>query len=204
MNNDPIDNLAQSFLIGLVICSTISDGYIMLKNYMNDKETQKNVEYYTDVMSAVSSVVFNKCEKKDDGTIIIEQNEIETKIEQNESSKKEINENENIINELSKNEINENENIINKSSQNEMNENENIINESSQNEMNENIKLEQNEFEELEKKKREEEIKKQKKREKRLKEKEEYEKLMKQKEEYEKMLKEKEEYEKNKKKNMKK
>jgi hypothetical protein len=193
MNSDPIDNLAQSFLIGLVICSTISDGYIMFKNYINDKETKKNVEYYSDVISAVSSVVFNKCEKNDDGTLIIETEQKETipiiKELNNLESMKELEietETETFITESNNVESNNVE-----SNEIEMNKNEIEMN-----------KNRENEIEELERKRIEDDIKKQKKREKRMKEKEEYEKMLKQKEEHERYLKE--ESEKNKKNKMKK
>lgn len=72
MNNDPIDNLAQSFLVGLVICSTLSDGYILFQKYMNDKKFQKNIEYYSDVFNAVTSFSLNKHTESDDGSIIID------------------------------------------------------------------------------------------------------------------------------------
>ncbi len=67
MNTDPIDNLAQSFLIGLVLCSALSDGYIFLQNMSKDK----NMEYYKDVYQAVTSFSLQKYEEKEDGCIVI-------------------------------------------------------------------------------------------------------------------------------------
>jgi hypothetical protein len=67
MNTDPIDNLAQSFLIGLVLCSALSDGYIFLQNMSKDK----NMEYYKDVYQAVTSFSLQKYEETDDGSILI-------------------------------------------------------------------------------------------------------------------------------------
>ncbi len=115
MNNDPIDNLAQSFLVGLVICSTLSDGYILFQKYMNDKKFQKNIEYYSDVFNAVTSFGLNKHTESDDGSIIID-TQTQTLPEKNKL--KETSENIEIIKE--KNEVKEttitiNENIeINK------------------------------------------------------------------------------------------
>ena len=76
---DPIDNLAQSLLIGLVICSTMSDGYIMIKNLFHDKKTLENMEYYQDVLKAVSSYGLDKYEKEEDGSIIVADQKTEKK-----------------------------------------------------------------------------------------------------------------------------
>ncbi len=68
---DPTDNLAQSFLIGLVFCSLISDVYIGVNSFINNDELKKNITYVNDVIHAVSSFSLNKYEELNDGSICI-------------------------------------------------------------------------------------------------------------------------------------
>ncbi len=70
---DPVDNLAQSLLVGLVICSVMSDGYIMVKNMFHDKKTVENLEYCQDVLKAVSSYGLDKYDKMEDGSIQVKE-----------------------------------------------------------------------------------------------------------------------------------
>ena len=42
---DPVDNLAQSLLVGLVICSAMSDGYIMIKNIEYNSSFHKTLHF---------------------------------------------------------------------------------------------------------------------------------------------------------------
>ena len=69
---DPVDNLAQSLLVGLVICSVMSDGYIMVKNVFHDKKTVENAEYCKDLLKVVTSYGLDKYKKTEDGKIIVE------------------------------------------------------------------------------------------------------------------------------------
>jgi hypothetical protein len=105
MNTDPIDNLAQSFLIGLVLCSALSDGYLFLQNMSKNK----NMEYYKDVYQAVTSFSLQKYEEKEDGCIIITDDSIKQEdskeVENKEIKKEEIKEVE--IKEMKKEEIKE-------------------------------------------------------------------------------------------------
>ncbi len=93
---DPIDNLAQSLLVGLVICSAMSDGYIMIRNMFHDQKTLENMEYCQDLLKAVSSYGLDKYKKEEDGSIIVadeikekEKNETEN-MEKDEKEKNEI------------------------------------------------------------------------------------------------------------------
>ncbi len=70
---DPVDNLAQSLLVGLVLCSVMSDGYIMVKNMFHDKKTMEQMEYCQDVLKAVSSYGLDKYDKMEDGSIIVKE-----------------------------------------------------------------------------------------------------------------------------------
>ena len=70
---DPVDNLAQSLLVGLVICSVMSDSYIMVKNMFHDKKTKENMEYATDLLKVVSSYGLDKYDKMEDGSIQVKE-----------------------------------------------------------------------------------------------------------------------------------
>jgi hypothetical protein len=79
---DPVDNLAQSLLVGLVICSVMSDGYIMVKNVFHDKKTIENAEYCKDLLKVVTSYGLDKYKKTEDGKIIVEDEKKEPEVKQ--------------------------------------------------------------------------------------------------------------------------
>jgi hypothetical protein len=86
---DPVDNLAQSLLVGLVICSAMSDGYIMVKNIFHDKKTVENAEYCKDLLKVVTSYGLDKYKKTEDGKIIVEDEKTKPTIEIEKEVKKE-------------------------------------------------------------------------------------------------------------------
>lgn len=87
---DPVDNLAQSLLVGLVICSVMSDGYIVVRNMFHDKKTVENAEYCKDLLKVVTSYGLDKYKKTEDGKIIVEdEKKIEPEIKQEPEIKKE-------------------------------------------------------------------------------------------------------------------
>lgn len=87
---DPVDNLAQSLLVGLVICSAMSDGYIMVKNIFHDKKTVENAEYCKDLLKVVTSYGLDKYKKTEDGKIIVEdEKKIEPEVKEDIEIKKE-------------------------------------------------------------------------------------------------------------------
>ena len=96
---DPIDYLAQSLLIGLVICSTVSDGYIMVKNLFHDKKTLENMEYCQDVLKAVSSYGLDKYEKGEDGSIVVSDEQKEKEKEKEKEETNPIQKTDNIVSE---------------------------------------------------------------------------------------------------------
>lgn len=85
---DPVDNLAQSLLVGLVICSVMSDGYIIVKNIFHDKKTVENTEYCKDLLKVVTSYGLDKYKKTEDGKIIVE-DEKKTEVKEESQIKKE-------------------------------------------------------------------------------------------------------------------
>ncbi len=60
---DPTDNLAQSFLIGLVFCSLISDVYIGVHSIIKNEDIKKKIHYISDVVSAITSFSLKKYEE---------------------------------------------------------------------------------------------------------------------------------------------
>lgn len=87
---DPVDNLAQSLLVGLVICSVMSDGYIMVKNVFHDKKTVENAEYCKDLLKVVTSYGLDKYKKTEDGKIIVEDEKKQKEPEVKQDIEKEI------------------------------------------------------------------------------------------------------------------
>lgn len=87
---DPVDNLAQSLLVGLVICSVMSDGYIMAKNIFHDKKTVENAEYCKDLLKVVTSYGLDKYKKTEDGKIIVEDEKKQKEPELKQDLEKEI------------------------------------------------------------------------------------------------------------------
>ncbi len=130
---DYTDNLAQSFLIGLVFCSVLSDVYIGVHSIFNNEDLKKKINYYQDVVSAVSSFSLNKYEENDDGSIYIENNVNKNKDKNQfkekikiEKENKDVHFQQEIIKEEFKN--NNIENVLNALENDNDNDNENVLN----------------------------------------------------------------------------
>ena len=68
-SNSNIDNLAQSFFILLIFCSCLSDFIILKNGGLSEK--------VNNISDAIYGVVFNKCNKDENGNIVIDKKEIE-------------------------------------------------------------------------------------------------------------------------------
>jgi hypothetical protein len=167
--SENINNLAFSFFSGLVICSILSDSYIILNNFLKNNYIKKKINYFKNIYKIIIGLTLNSFKNDDNGNIIIEEsenkstnpfdedyddsldnllekiNELDTNIRNNEEILKleQINDlDTNIINEDIINEDIINEDIINKDIINEdiINEiNNNIMNDEQNNELDTNI-----------------------------------------------------------------
>jgi len=70
--NDNINNLAFSFFSGLVICSIVSDSYIIFNNFLKNNYIKKKLNYCKKIYKIIIGLSFNSFKNDDNGNIIIE------------------------------------------------------------------------------------------------------------------------------------
>jgi hypothetical protein len=69
--SDTINNLAFSFFSGLVICSLLSDSYIILNNFLKNNYIKKKIDYYKNIYRIIVGLSLNSFKNDQDGNIII-------------------------------------------------------------------------------------------------------------------------------------
>ncbi len=69
--NETIDNLAQSFFIGLFFCTLLGDSYLYVQQFSKTSFMKKQLKKVKNISEAVSCVLFKKY-KEEDGKIVIE------------------------------------------------------------------------------------------------------------------------------------
>ena len=69
--NETIDNLAQSFFIGLFFCTLLGDSYLYVQQFSKTPFMKKQLKKVKNITEAVSCVFFKKY-KEEDGNIVIE------------------------------------------------------------------------------------------------------------------------------------
>jgi len=128
--SENINNLAFSFFSGLVICSILSDSYIILNNFLKNNYIKKKINYFKNIYKIIIGLTLNSFKNDDNGNIIIEESENKSTNPFDEDYDDSLDNLLEKINELDTNIINED--IINKDIINELNNNimnEDIINE---------------------------------------------------------------------------
>ena len=93
--NDYINNLAFSFFSGLVICSLLSDSYIILNNFFKNNYIKKKINYIKNLYKIFISLASNSFKNDEEGNIIIEdENDIKINLVKNNEENNEENNNE--------------------------------------------------------------------------------------------------------------
>lgn len=67
-----INNLAFTFFSGLVICSILSDSYIIINNILNNNYIKKKISYCKKLYKIIIGLSFNFYKRDEEGNIIIE------------------------------------------------------------------------------------------------------------------------------------
>ena len=73
--SENINNLAFSFFSGLVICSILSDSYIILNNFLKNNYIKKKINYFKNIYKIIIGLTLNSFKNDDNGNIIIEESE---------------------------------------------------------------------------------------------------------------------------------
>jgi hypothetical protein len=73
--SENINNLAFSFFSGLVICSILSDSYIILNNFLKNNYIKKKINYFKNIYRIIIGLSLNSFKNDDNGDIIIQESE---------------------------------------------------------------------------------------------------------------------------------
>ena len=67
-----MDNLAQSFFVGLIFCSLLSDSYIIYNDILKNNYIKKKVNYVKKIYDVVVGISCNNYKNDNNGNIIID------------------------------------------------------------------------------------------------------------------------------------